>query len=297
MEKIVEIKGLCKKFGKTEVLHDVSFDIYEDEIVGFIGPNGAGKSTTMKCMCNLIFPSAGTIKICGYDIVKEREKALAKQSSLIETPGLFPNLTGKENIEYFASYKKIPQSKIEEIIQFMNLGDGLYRRTAKYSLGMKQRLALGIALLSDPKLLILDEPTNGLDPAGVFDLRNQLKTLAKEKHVPILVSSHQLGELEKISDRYICINKGKIVENPKQMKNDSCYHITMKKTEQVEKLMEQAASVYSYTYQENGYVILVNFKKNRSNMRTSRKKSLILKPCIVNYMRHDHVKVRIETTV
>lgn len=258
MEKVVEVKGLYKKFGKTEVLHDVSFDIYEDEIVGFIGPNGAGKSTTMKCICNLIFPTSGTIKICGYDIVKEREKALAKQSSLIENPGLFPNLTGLENLKYFASYKNVPQEKIDEIITFMNLGEGLNRRTSKYSLGMKQRLALGIALLSDPKLLILDEPTNGLDPAGIFNLRNQLKTLAKEKHVSILVSSHQLGELEKISDRYICINQGRIVENPEHVNNNSCYHLVMMQGDQVDALFQASKEIISYQYQDDGYDVIVS---------------------------------------
>ena len=214
---VVEVKDLNKTYGKKKVLDNVSLYIKPNEIVGFIGPNGAGKSTTMKCLCNLIYPDSGAIKINNYDLFKDREKALESQAALIESPGLYQDITGKDNIKLVAKLRGIGKERVEEICEFTEIKEALNRKVSGYSMGMKQRLALGIAIISKPKFLILDEPTNGLDPTGIIHLRNTIQKLMKEEDISILFSSHQLGEVEKLADRIICINKGKIIETPKEI--------------------------------------------------------------------------------
>lgn len=233
-----EVKNLCKSFGKHEVLKNVSFTIHDHEIVGFIGPNGAGKSTTMKCMASLIYPSSGQIIIEGHDLAKERELALQYVSAMIEAPGLFPTLSGYENLQYFARLKHVDQKRIDEVAAYTRLHKNLEKRAGQYSMGMKQRLGLGIALLGHPKFLILDEPTNGLDPRGIMELRQELRQLADEEDVSILISSHQLGEIEKVADRIICINQGEIVETPSAVHNAYSYTFYMQ-----EKDLEVAAAM------------------------------------------------------
>lgn len=220
---VVEVKGLYKSLGKKEILRNMSFEIGEREIVGFIGPNGAGKSTTMKCLTSLLKPDKGTITICGHDLMKEREKALENVSAMIENPGLFPTLNGYENLLYFAKLRHIPQERIDEMVAFTKLGPHIKKRTAYYSMGMKQRLGLAIALLNNPKFLILDEPTNGLDPNGIMELRKELRELVEHQGISILISSHQLGEIDKIADRTICIHHGQIIEPPKAIQDYYAY--------------------------------------------------------------------------
>lgn len=224
-EYVLEVKNLNKTYGRKRVLNNVSLNVKHNEIVGFIGPNGAGKSTTMKCMCNLIYPDSGEITINGYDLFKEREKALGSQAALIESPGLYQDMTGKENIQLIADLRKIGKERVEEICKFTEIGEALNRKVSGYSMGMKQRLALGIAILSKPKLLILDEPTNGLDPTGVIKLRSTLQKLVKEEDISILFSSHHLGEVEKLADRIVCISKGEIIDVPQIMSNIQHYII------------------------------------------------------------------------
>ncbi|MGB5792152.1 ABC transporter ATP-binding protein [Poseidonibacter sp.] len=227
MEKtnIVEVRGLNKSYGRHKVLEDVSFEIKANEIVGFIGPNGAGKSTTMKCMCSLIFPDSGEIFIDGYDLKKNRQKALSVQAALIEAPGLYDSMTGKENIDLIGKLRKIDKNRRKEIYEFTEIGDALNRKVSGYSMGMKQRLALGIAIMSKPKFLILDEPTNGLDPTGIIHLRKTLQELKVKEDRSIMFSSHQLGEVEKLADRIICINQGKIIETPKALEEKYNYRV------------------------------------------------------------------------
>ena len=220
---VVKVENLNKSYGKSKVLDNVSFHIKANEIVGFIGPNGAGKSTTMKCLCNLIYPDSGTIEICGFDIFKEREEALQYQAALIEAPGLYLDMTGRENIDLIAEIRKIPKRRIDEVSEFTGLGLALDRKTRGYSMGMKQRLALGIAIMSKPKFIILDEPTSGLDPTGIIHLRSTLQELMKNEDISIMFSSHQLGEVEKLADRIICINNGKIIETPKTLEEKYSY--------------------------------------------------------------------------
>ena len=215
-QNVLDVLNLCKSYGNHLVLNDISFSIRENEIVGFIGPNGAGKSTLMKCLCGLIHMDSGNVTICGHDIQSQREKALSHQASLIESPGLFFNMTGYENLEIFASLKNVSQDKLQQMADYTRIGDYLKKPVSSYSLGMKQRLALSIALLSSPQFLMLDEPMNGLDPSGVFELRKELRKMVDEQGMSLLISSHQLNEIEKIADRIIYIENGKIKEVEKQ---------------------------------------------------------------------------------
>ena len=215
-QNVLDVLNLCKSYGNHLVLDDISFSIRENEIVGFIGPNGAGKSTLMKCLCGLIHMDSGNVTICGYDIQSQREKALSHQASLIESTGLFFNMTGYENLEIFASLKNVSKDKLQQMADYTRIGDYLKKPVSSYSLGMKQRLALSIALLSSPQFLMLDEPMNGLDPSGVFELRKELRKMVDEYGMSLLISSHQLNEIEKIADRIIYIENGKIKEVEKQ---------------------------------------------------------------------------------
>lgn len=215
-QNVLDVLNLCKSYGNHLVLDDISFSIRENEIVGFIGPNGAGKSILMKCLCGLIHMDSGNVTICGHDIQSQREKALSHQASLIESPGLFFNMTGYENLEIFASLKNVSKDKLQQMADYTRIGDYLKKPVSSYSLGMKQRLALSIALLSSPQFLMLDEPMNGLDPSGVFELRKELRKMVDEYGMSLLISSHQLNEIEKIADRIIYIENGKIKEVEKQ---------------------------------------------------------------------------------
>lgn len=220
---VLEVHNLNKTYGKKRVLNNVSLNVKHNEIVGFIGPNGAGKSTTMKCICNLIYPDSGEVIINGYDLFKDREKALESQAALIESPGLYQDMTGRDNIELIANLRGIGKERVEEICKFTELREALDRKVSGYSMGMKQRLGLGIAILSKPKFLILDEPTNGLDPTGVIKLRSTLQNLVSEEDISILFSSHQLGEVEKLAHRIVFINEGEIIEVPEIMSNIQKY--------------------------------------------------------------------------
>lgn len=210
--KILEIKDLKKSFGEKEVLKDISFDVEENEIVGFLGRNGAGKSTTMKLICGLLDPDGGEIKVCGYDIEKDRVKVLENLGVSIESPALYQNLTGRENLKLMGNWRKVSVERIREMEDYTRLDHNLDRPVRTYSMGMKMRLMLSMALMAKPKLLILDEPMNGLDPDGVFDLREKMKEL-KNQGCSILFSSHQLAEVEKVSDRVVMIEKGQVVYN------------------------------------------------------------------------------------
>ncbi len=253
MNPILKVDHLSKSFGKQKVLDDISFEIYEGEILGFIGPNGAGKSTLMKCICNLIHMDQGTISICGNDLLKQRKQALNKQSSLIENPGLFPTMTGYENLTLFAGLKKCSKERVEEMIEYTRLGDQIHKRVNQYSLGMKQRLALAIALLNKPRFLMLDEPMSGLDPTGVHELREELKAMVEEQNMALLISSHQLNEIEKISTRIIYIDHGKIRTMDKR-ESLLCYHFyihedTTKLLSQFPQLKNVHGNVYEAIFQ------------------------------------------------
>lgn len=209
---ILKVEKLCKKVGKKEILKNVSFQIDEGDILAFIGPNGAGKTTTIKCILGLQRLTKGSITINGYDIKKDFVKAITHVGCLVESPDVYMYLTGMENLKIQAQmYKNVVLDDILRVIELVGLEQVIHDKVSKYSLGMRERLGIAIALLNNPKLLVLDEPTNGLDPEGIKDLRVLLKRLAKTG-VGILISSHNLSELENFCNKVCIISKGKILE-------------------------------------------------------------------------------------
>ncbi len=213
MEKaVLKVINLTKQYKERYAVEALNFSLYEGEIVGFIGSNGAGKSTTIKLITGLIKPTTGSIEICGEDIAN-REKALSHIGAIVEAPHFYEYLTAQQNLEYFASYfDKVNKNQIEDILKLVGLFDRKDDKVSKYSLGMKQRLGIAQALLNNPKVLILDEPTNGLDAEGIVKMRNFLKNLSAKTKVTIFISSHILSELQNLCDRFIIIDNGHIKE-------------------------------------------------------------------------------------
>ena len=219
MNKVVlKVENLSKQYKERFAVEALNFSLYEGEIVGFIGSNGAGKSTTIKLITGLIKPTTGNIEICGENI-SNREKALAHLGAIVETPHFYEYLTAQQNLEYFASYfDNVSKAQIENILKLVKLYDRKDDKVCKYSLGMKQRLGIAQSLLNNPKILILDEPTNGLDAEGIVRMRKFLKYLVEKTKVSILISSHILSELQNLCDRFIIIDNGRIKE---EFKNQS----------------------------------------------------------------------------
>ncbi|MGN0025565.1 MAG: ABC transporter ATP-binding protein [Clostridium sp.] len=213
--KVLEVTNLKKTLGKREIIKNISFSIKEGEIFGFLGPNGAGKTTTIRMLVGLIHPNEGSISICGHDLKNDTEKALREVGAVVENPELYKYLSGRENLMQIARIRNISKEDVNETIKLVGLKDRIDDKVKKYSLGMKQRLGLAASLLSKPKLLILDEPTNGLDPSGILDFREVVKKAAKEKGMAVFISSHILSEVQHLCDRVAFINHGTIksVEN------------------------------------------------------------------------------------
>ncbi|MBV1821084.1 ABC transporter ATP-binding protein [Clostridium cochlearium] len=205
---VLEVDNISKHIGGRPIIRSISFNIKEGEIFGFLGPNGAGKTTTIRMLTGLIHPNEGKIKIMGHDLKKEREKALSYVGAVIENPELYNYLSGRENLMQICRIRKISKAKLEEIIHLVNLENKINQKVKKYSLGMKQRLGLAASLLSNPKLLILDEPTNGLDPNGILQFRDIIRTVTKEYKTSVFISSHILSEVEQICSKVAFINKG-----------------------------------------------------------------------------------------
>lgn len=197
-----------------EIIKDISFSIKEGEVLGFLGPNGAGKSTTLRMIVGLSRPTSGNIKICGYSIVKDYVKAMEKVGCIIEGPDLYNYMSGMDNLDMLAAMSNnVKKDDIVDAVKLVGLEDRIYDKVSTYSLGMKQRLGLAQALINKPKLLILDEPTNGLDPAGITEFRNIIKRLAKEENISVLVSSHLISEIELMCDKVTIIKNGNILKN------------------------------------------------------------------------------------
>ncbi len=208
-ELVLQTKGLTKKFGKKIVVNDLSLNIRKGDIYGFIGPNGAGKTTVMKVILGLLFPNGGEVKLFGEN---QNLKNLRRVGSLIESPGLYGNCSAFENMKRFAILSGGTDAQIHEILDLVGLKDATYKKVKTFSLGMKQRLGIAVALLGDPELLVLDEPVNGLDPMGMKMVRDIILRVNQERGVTFFISSHLLGELEKISTRYGIIQYGVLTE-------------------------------------------------------------------------------------
>ena len=213
MRNIVEIKEVFKTIDKEEILSGINLQIAEGEIYGFLGPNGAGKTTLMKCMLTLSTITSGSIEIFGKNLHEHREEILSQIGSIIESPIFYDNCTAKEILEIHAQYmgKNITDSDVIRVLRMVGLKNTT-KKVKDFSLGMRQRLGLARAFLTKPKLLILDEPINGLDPIGIQEIRNLLLSLSKEHGITILISSHILSEISQIADKIGFIKNGEIVE-------------------------------------------------------------------------------------
>jgi ABC-2 type transport system ATP-binding protein len=204
--------SLTKVIGARTIVDDVSFELRPGEVFGFLGPNGAGKTTTIRMLVGLIRPTSGRVTICGHDVRRDFEAAMRCVGCIVENPDLYRFMTGRENLEHFARMLGVPGAEIERVAELVALEHRLDQRVGTYSLGKRQRHGVAQALLGSPRLLILDEPANGLDPAGIREIRTLLRRLAAERGMAVFVSSHLLGEVELMCDRVAIIHKGRILK-------------------------------------------------------------------------------------
>lgn len=251
MEYVLETSGLVKKYGAATVVNEVNMHIKKGDIYGFIGKNGAGKTTLMKMVCGLIRPSKGSFTLFG---MKDADEARKKLGSLIENPALFPHMTVKENLTYYAKLKNASGEKMKDLLDLVGLNDtAILKKAGNLSLGMKQRLSIAIALLNDPEFLILDEPINGLDPEGIVEIRKLLVRLNQERGITILISSHILGELEKMATRYGIIRDGVLIKefDAEELQNTSTGKMVIEadEFEKACKLLEENGIHVTKTYE------------------------------------------------
>jgi len=208
---VIDTEGLTFNFGKQTVVKSLSLKVPEGSIYGFLGPNGAGKTTTIKLLLNLLKTDEGSIHIFEQELQSNRIKILSQIGSLIEQPAIYLHLTGKENLLNRALLLEIPVKRVDEMLDLVHLTNAAHKKAGQYSLGMKQRLGIALALLSDPKLLILDEPTNGLDPNGIIEVRELLLRLVKQHQKTVFISSHLLAEVERMATHVGIINNGELL--------------------------------------------------------------------------------------
>ena len=260
MENILECRSLCKNFGKKQILKDVSFEIKEGDILGFIGPNGAGKTTTIKLILGLQSITSGKVYINGYNVEKEFTKAIEKVGAIVENPDMYMYMSGYDNLKLVSNmYKGIGTKRIDEVVKLVKLESRINDKVSKYSLGMRQRLGIAQAILHKPNLLILDEPTNGLDPEGIKEMRELLVSLAKNEKMAILISSHNLAELDNFCNKVCIIKNGEIIETSEisAIKKDIDHEqfiIEIENTKGINKIYKEAEIV-------NDRVFKINIKK------------------------------------
>jgi ABC-type multidrug transport system ATPase subunit len=212
-QSVIQVKNLSKKFGSFEAVKDVSFTVNKGDVFGFLGPNGAGKSTTIRCLLSLITPNSGNIELFGKSLATHRTEILRNVGSIIEKPDFYKYLSAQKNLEIFAriSGASVTQKEIAEMLDFVGLDNRAKDRVKGFSHGMKQRLGIAQTLLHKPDLIVLDEPTTGLDPQGIIEIRNLILRLKTEQNKTILLSSHQLSEIELIANRMVIINQGRSI--------------------------------------------------------------------------------------
>jgi ABC-2 type transport system ATP-binding protein len=211
-EVVLSVNNVKKTIKKKEIIKGISFDVYAGEIFGFLGPNGSGKTTTIRMLVDLIAPTEGTITICGYDVHKQHNEALQYVGCIVENPELYSYLSGRENLEQFARMLPgVGDKRIQEVVDIVGMDARINDKVRTYSLGMRQRLGIAQALLNSPRLLILDEPTNGLDPQGIKEMREFIQQLA-ETGLSLFISSHLLSEIQQMCDRVAIISHGEVIK-------------------------------------------------------------------------------------
>lgn len=220
----ISVQHVSKAFGKRRIVHDLSFEVKEGEVFGFLGPNGAGKTTTIRMMTGLVKPTSGRIRICGYDVQRDFRQAMRHMGSIVENPALYTYMSGRENLQLFARMLGVGAERIDEVVRQVGLKGRADDKVKTYSLGMRQRLGIAQALLGHPKVLILDEPTNGLDPTGMRELRAFIRRLADRQGVTVFVSSHILSEIEAMCDRVAIVSAGRLVHVASVQKRNTDEH-------------------------------------------------------------------------
>lgn len=245
---LLKVEGLKKTIKKRKIVNGISLEVNSGEIVGFLGPNGAGKTTTIKMILGLFSITEGRISVCGHDVVTDFELAMQNVGGIVENPDLYKRLTGRQNLEYFASmYDKVDPANIDQVVKLVKMSERIDDKVKHYSLGMCQRIGIAQALLHNPRLLVLDEPTNGLDPIGIKELRDLLKTLAKEAGVGVFISSHLLAEMELMCDRIVIIDNGVMI-------GEKAINPSMQD--------QQEEEIFSYTFLTNDNLQTFNFFQN-----------------------------------
>lgn len=305
-EVILKCQDVYKKIGKKYILKKISFEVKKGEIVGFIGPNGAGKTTTIKLILGLQKITKGKVEINGYDIKKDFEKAIYRVGAIIENPDIYTYLTGYENLKIAQEYyKNIPNQRIDEVMKIVGLKDSIMNKVSKYSLGMRQRLGIAQAILHEPQLLILDEPTNGLDPEGIIEIRNLLKKLVFEENIGILISSHNLSEVENICDKVCIIKSGEIIDEKdiKELKSqnlEECYIIENEDSYKVRKLISTKSEIIDkqhikiFTSKEQVPKIVKKLEKNDVLIYTITKKDISLEEAFLKEIGGEKVEKNIK---
>lgn len=255
---IIETHDLCKQYGNALRVAHLDLDVPEGSVYGFLGPNGAGKSTTLKMILGLVRPTAGSIRVLGKSMDSKNRLAVLRQvGSLIESPSYYGHLTGEENLRIVQNLRGVPEKNIREVLQIVRLDGQRGKKVAHYSLGMKQRLGLAAALLGYPKLLILDEPTNGLDPAGIQEMRELICELPERFGMTVVVSSHLLSEIDQMADHVAIIRDGELVfqDTLEALHGRSRHHLALRTTNNaVARAILQEK--YVPCQEEEGYLIL-----------------------------------------
>ena len=238
-QPIVELKGLSKTIGKKKIIDNLNLQLFPGQITGFLGPNGAGKTTTIRMMAGLMKPSSGEVIVEGQTLTDHFEETMSKVGVIVENPEMYKYMSGWKNLLHFARMNKsITKERITEVVNQVGMQNRIHEKVSSYSLGMRQRLGLAQALLHRPKFLILDEPTNGLDPAGIREFRTYLRKIAVEDGVSVFVSSHLLTEIELMCDRIAIIQNGQLIDIREMNQNEEAhYYIEAQPVEQTRELL------------------------------------------------------------
>lgn len=255
MKPVVELKNLSKTIGQKKIIDDLNLSLYPGQITGFLGPNGAGKTTTIRMMVGLMKPTGGEVLIEGKSLADDFEEGLSKVGVIVENPEMYKFMSGYKNLLHFARmHGGVTKARIDEVVNQVGMQNRIHERVSTYSLGMRQRLGLAQALLHSPKFLILDEPTNGLDPAGIREFRMHLRNVAEKEDVSVFVSSHMLSEIELMCDRIAVIQNGKLIDiQEMSVVKESHYYIEALPVESVENLLvAQGFTVESF---KDGFII------------------------------------------
>ncbi|WP_223554901.1 ABC transporter ATP-binding protein [Lysinibacillus sphaericus] len=254
-QPIVQLQNLSKTIRGKQLIQQLNIDLYPGQITGFLGPNGAGKTTTIRMMTGLMHPTEGKVIVDGLSLQENYEEAISKIGVIVENPEMYKFMTGYKNLLHFARmHKNVTKERIEEVVRQVGLEKRIHEKVSTYSLGMRQRLGLAQALLHRPKFLILDEPTNGLDPAGIREFRMYLRKIAAEDGVSVFVSSHLLSEIELMCDRVAVIQNGKLIDiRDIKIETSSFYYIEATPKDDVAIHLQKFD--YNFTVENNGFVV------------------------------------------